>query len=123
MSPQPAAPPAEPKAEPKDDAAEQEWNELVDRATSTGHELAQEYVKDAIRLEGERAAVMAEISVTRDMLRNLDKTNKLNDDQAEFIDVWFPEKERGQNRSRDDIEATRRAKLAARRAAKNGATD
>lgn len=123
--PQPAAPPAE--APKQTDAAkeaaaqaEQDWLDLVKDATSTGHELAQEYVQDAIRLEADRAGVLAKIADVRDMLRKLDNTDKLNEAQAEFLDVFYPEKERGERRSAEDLEATRRAREAAR---KNGTAE
>jgi hypothetical protein len=71
----------------------------------------------AVRLEQERARIQEQVGANRRTLRDLDAQDALNDEQAEFLDVWYPEKERGERRAKEDIEATRKAREAAR---KNG---
>jgi len=71
----------------------------------------------AIKLEQDRARIMEQVGANRRSLRDLDAQDALDDEQAAFLDTWYPEKERGERRSKDDIEATRRAREAARKAA------
>jgi len=97
-------------------AAEQEaaWTALVDRATSGGSSAAKQITR-AISLEQERADVMKRIADNRDYLRLMDRNEELDEDQAEFLDTFYPEKERGERRSKEDIEATRKARESARK--------
>ena len=90
------------------------WTALVDRATS-GDTLAANEIRGAIQLEKRRSDLMKEIQDNRELLRLLDRRGTLDDDQAEFLDIFYPEKERGSRRQKDDIEATRKAREAARK--------
>jgi hypothetical protein len=112
--PQAAAPPkADPKA-PETDPDEIAWRELVDRATA-GDTPADRQIRRAVELEADRAKLMKRISDNREYLRLMDKNDELSEDQADFLDTFYPEKERGERRSKEDIEATRKAREAARK--------
>ena len=111
----PQAPKA-PEKTPEQIAAEEQdaaWLALVERATS-GDGSGAKQIARAVTLERERADVMKRVSDNRDYLRLMDRNDELDADQAEFIDTFYPEKERGDRRSKDDIEATRRARELAR---------
>jgi len=69
----------------------------------------------AKRLERERAEKMKQIDDVRVMLRRFDRLGGLTEEQGAWLDTFFPEKEKGQRRSADAIEATRKAREAARK--------
>lgn len=111
---------AEDKA--KREAAEKaakEWAELVERATKGDTPGARQILR-ALRLEREISELRQSVNDNRDYLRLMDRNDELSDDQAEFLDVFYPEKEKGQQRPQEEIEATRRARAFAR---KDGAGD
>lgn len=117
----PTAPKAEDTEAKAKKAAEQaalaEWQGLVARATE-GDTPGSRQVARAIRLEGEISKVREHINDNRDYLRLMDKNEELNEAQSEFLDTFYPEKEKGERRPTEEVEATRRARAAAR---KNGA--
>lgn len=127
--PQPAATQA-PDKEAQEKAAKkaeqekalQEWTELVEAATE-GDGSPQRQIKLALELERQRADLMEQISSNRQYLRFMQKGKELNEDQTEFLETFYPEKEKGNVRDKSDVEATRRARAAARRATSNGGDD
>jgi hypothetical protein len=64
-------------------------------------------------LEKERAELQGRIGKNREFLRLMDENEALNDEQAEWLDTFYPSKEKGERRSKEDILATRKAKLEA----------
>ena len=74
-------------------------------------------IQQAKSLEKRRAELQDEISANRRQLRDMDKTGDLTAEQANWLEDFYPTKERGASRSKDDITATRKAKEAARKAA------
>jgi len=117
--PQPAAaPPQDKEAEAaakkaEREQAEQEWRDLINAATgATGKfEAASDQIKRAIELELALAAARKDVNDNREYLRLMSRNKAVNEDQQEFLDVWYPSKERGDRRDREDIEATRKLKL------------
>lgn len=73
-------------------------------------------VEQAKRLEKERADLMEKIGANRNLLRQLHKVDALDAEMREFVEKFYPEKEKGSNRSKDEIEATRKLREAARKA-------
>lgn len=94
--------------------AREEWAALVKRATE-GDTSGARQVARAVALEAERAKNMKAVDSNRKYLRLMDDNGELSDDQAAFIDTFYPEKEMGEQRSQDEIDATRRAREAARK--------
>lgn len=119
MSPQPAsAPKVEESAEAKAKReADEAWTALVARATE-GDTPGARQVARAIRLEQQISKLREQVNDNRDYLRLMDRNEELSEAQAEFADTFYPEKEKGQVRPPEEVEATRRARAAAR---KNGA--
>ena len=102
MSPQPAAPPKP--------AAEQT--------------PAQRQIHRAMTLERERAELQERIGKNRDYLRLMDANEELSTTakvpgtdltESQWLAAFYPEKEKGERRSADEIEATRKVKEAARK--------
>jgi hypothetical protein len=95
----------------------QEWRDLIDEATSADGEYAPAsiQIKRAIDLEREMAEVRVRVNDNRDYLRLMKKNKAVTEAQGDFIDTWFPEKERGERRDKDEIEATRKLREVARR--------
>lgn len=104
--PQPSSPPAESSA-PKVPEFD---------ASNPAQSYAAVLITQAMALERERAGVMEKVGANRTELRLIDKQGNLSDEQGEWLDTWYPEKEKGERRSKDDIEATRKAREAARKA-------
>lgn len=94
MSPQPTSPPASAE-HPKGSPA---W-----------------LVAQAKELEHTRGVLMEKIGANRLLLRNLRKAGALTEDFERFVEDFYPEKEKGTKRSDQEIEATRRAREAARK--------
>lgn len=121
MSPQPAAAP-EAKAEPESlhkalmDRIAAKVKKATDEKRSPTEDLtsAEKQVYRAQRLEAERAEVMKRIAANREYLRLMDDNEELTDAEADWLADFYPEKEKGQQRSDDEIERTRKVKAAAR---------
>lgn len=111
MSPQPAAAPKPPEAEKVLHA------DLLKRIADTpaGERTSGEkQIHRASVLEAERAEVMKRIAANREYLRLMEENEELEDDEADWLADFYPEKEKGQQRSEDEIERTRKVKAAAR---------
>lgn len=76
---------------------------------------AERQIARAMKLEKERAELGERISANRDYLRLMDKNDELTEDQGEWLDAFYPVKEKGEQRSKEEIEATRKVKEAARK--------
>lgn len=72
-------------------------------------------IEQAQALEAERAEVMERVTANRTELRLIDKQGNLSEEQGKWLDTFYPEKEKGERRSKEDIEATRKAREAARK--------
>lgn len=109
MAPQPAAKEKEPDTATTDDAAA-EYQDLIAAATGddADHAEGTRQVKRAIQLYREMVAARTNLNGCRDLLRSLRKNEGLNQDQEEFVDVFFPDKERGTSRSQDEINASKK---------------
>lgn len=83
--------------------------------TTTPTTAAERQIARARQLERERSAVMSKISKNREYLRLMADNDELSAEQKRWLAVFYPDKERGEQRSKEQIEATRKAKEAARR--------
>jgi len=109
MSPQPNAAPQAPAADPY--AALRKSVEGVDEKDRTPAE--RQFLR-AHALEADRADVMKKIASNREYLRLMADNDELSGDIADWLEDFYPQKEKGERRSDDEIERTRRAKAAAR---------
>lgn len=75
---------------------------------------ADRQIARAKSLERERGELMDRITANRDYLRLMDKNEELTSEQGDWLDVFYPIKERGEQRSKEEVEATRKAKEEAR---------
>lgn len=73
-------------------------------------------IGQAMHLERERAKLGERITANRDFCRNLLKMDALDDDTKRFVEVFYPEKEKGSNRSEAEVEATRKLRDQVRKA-------
>lgn len=103
-------------AETPEARAEREWIALVEKATSEDS-AASRQIKRAIALERDISKLRKSVNDNRDYLRLMDRNDELNEDQSEFLDTFYPEKEKGERRSPAEVEATRKAREVARKAA------
>lgn len=94
-------------------AAEQEWLELVRRATEGDTPGARQVLR-AIELERQISELRQKVNDNRTYLRLMDRNGELTDDQGTFTDVFYAEKERGERRTEEEAAATTRARKLAR---------
>jgi hypothetical protein len=85
--------------------------------TAVPTSMAERQVERAKRLEAERFELAKHIDANRKLLRLMADSDELTDAQQDWLDDFYPLKERGEKRSKADIEATRRVKEEARKAA------
>jgi hypothetical protein len=71
-------------------------------------------VERAKQLERDRDKLMKQIAANRTYLRLMAQNDELTNDQEDWLEDFYPTKEKGEQRSAEEIEATRRAKAAAR---------
>lgn len=76
---------------------------------------AEKQIARAKRLERERAELQDKISKNREYLRLMDANDALTGEQGDWLDKFYPLKEKGERRSKEDIDATRAAKTEARK--------
>lgn len=116
MTPQgPAAPAAPANGSPAvEEVPHAALLKLIDDTPADKRTSAQKQVARARTLERERADVMKRISANREYLRLMEENEELTDDEGDWLDDFYPQKEKGQSRSDDEIERTRKAKAAAR---------
>jgi hypothetical protein len=84
-------------------------------APAAAQTSADRQIARAKSLERERAELQKRISANREYLRLMDDNEELTDDQADWLEAFYPQKEKGERRSQEDIGRTRKAKEAARR--------
>ena len=84
-------------------------------ATPTAGEqtMAERQIARAHALERQRKELQDVIAANRDLLRLMAKGGELNAAQQKWLKTFYPEKEKNQRRSEEELEATRQAKLAA----------
>lgn len=108
MSPQPAAAPTvetDPYAE---------LRKRIDAIDPDKRTSAQRQFVRANLLEQRRGDVMREIAANREYLRLMDANDELDEELGDWLEDFYPVKEKGETRSADEIERTRQAKAAAR---------
>lgn len=76
---------------------------------------AERQIARAKSLEKDRAELQKKIDANRRYLRLMEQNDELTTAQADWLDDFYPVKEKGERRSRDDIERTRKAKEDARK--------
>lgn len=75
---------------------------------------AQKQISRAKRLERERAELQKRIAANRNYLRLMAENEALTDEEMDWLEDFYPTKEKGARRSEDEIAATKAAKAAAR---------
>jgi hypothetical protein len=76
---------------------------------------AQRQIARAKTLERDRAALATKVSANRDYLRLMAANDELNAAEAKWLAAFYPEKEKGERRSAEEVEETRKVKEAARK--------
>ena len=113
------AKPAEPTPEPTTNApAEPVLHPAVKAAHDTpeaDRTSAEKQIVRAHALEGERSALQEKVAKNREYLRLMEANDELTADQIAWRKLFYPDKEKGERRSKEDIEATRQARKAARK--------
>ena len=117
MSPQPTAAPAAPAAAPVEVVPHKALMDRIAAKLEKGDALTgvEKQINRAVTLERERAGVAKKIGANREYLRLMEENEEItDDDELDWLEDFYPQKEKGQPRSEDDLERTRKAKAAAR---------
>lgn len=109
MAPQPPAAQQEQQTKAQDAAELKAANELADSHKQIGR---------AMDLEYDRAVLGEKITANRTYLRLMAENDELTEAQEDWLDDFYPQKEKGESRSDDEIDATRKAKEIARKRGK-----
>lgn len=72
-------------------------------------------IERAKQLEKERGVLQGKIAKNREYLRLMADNDELSAAEKKFVEVFYPEKEKGERRSDEEIEATKKAREAARK--------
>lgn len=75
---------------------------------------AQRQIARAADLERKRAEIMKQVEANRKYLRLMDENDELTDQESEWLEVFYPLKEKGETRSKTEVEATRKLREQAR---------
>lgn len=67
-------------------------------------------IQRAKELEAQRQELMEKITKNRDFLRLLDGNEELTPDEGAWLDTFYPLKEKGEQRTKEEVEATRKLK-------------
>jgi hypothetical protein len=113
--PQPTTPPAPTNSKPVEAPSPHAGLlATIENTDTADRSSAQKQIARALRLEQERSETMKKIAANREYLRLMEENEELEDDEADWLDDFYPQKEKGQQRSEDEIERTRKAKAVAR---------
>lgn len=85
------------------------------QAATPNTSIAERQIERAKELERRRSDLMKEVAANREFLRLLADNGELSDTQVDWVDTFYPQKEKGEQRSKDEIEATRKAREDARK--------
>lgn len=84
---------------------------------------AERQIERAKDLERQRAELGEKIAKNRDYLRLMDANEELTEEQGTWLDAFYPVKEKGERRSKEEIERTRKVKEEARKGLDASAAD
>lgn len=115
MSPQPAAPAQQTKPTPEPESATLKLLRAISAKPEDQRSTPERQILRAARLERDRSDLMERIGKNRDYLRLMADNEELSEDQQAWVNTFYPEKEKGERRSEDDITATRKAREEARK--------
>lgn len=80
--------------------------------------MVERQIRRAKELDLALSELRGEIAANREFLRLMDKTRELSDAQGSWLDSFYPQKEKNEQRSKDEIENTRKVKEQGRAEAK-----
>jgi hypothetical protein len=84
-------------------------------ATEKAETSAERQIARAKHLEKTRAEVMKHIGANREYLRLMAVNGELTEDQEDWLEAFYPSKEKGERRTAEEIERTRAIKQEARK--------
>ena len=113
--PQAATPKQDEQAKQGENGKAQDTGPLFDYDSLIDDTSAGRMIARACQLEAEIEEQRVSIGKNRDYLRLMDANDELSDEQSEWLDTFYPEKEKGARRDKDEIEATRKAREEARK--------
>ena len=89
------------------------------QATQAPQGMAERQIARAKRLEYDRSELGKLVNSNRELLRLMADSDELTEAQEDWLDRFYPQKEKGEQRSKEEIEATRKVKEEARKEGKD----
>jgi hypothetical protein len=74
-------------------------------------------IRQALRLEREKAELLAKVNANRNLLRSLNNVGALSEQERDFVETFYPIKEKGARANEDQIARTRELRARARKGA------
>jgi hypothetical protein len=96
-------------------AVDPDVQEMIDQVLSKPVTAPDRQIARAIELEIDRANIGEDITANRDYIRLMEKNDELTPVQVKWRKIFYPDKVKGKQRSDDEIEATRKLKVQARK--------
>lgn len=114
MSPQPATPAQTPPAATSEPLTlTDELIAKINKIPEDERDIPEVQFLRAVSLEQQKATIMKQITANRTFLRVMDESDALDDDLAEWLEVFYPTKEKDATRDDDQVKVTRANHLAA----------
>jgi hypothetical protein len=79
----------------------------INKMDENDREVGERQFLRAISLEGQKASIMRQINANRGLLRTLDDTDELTADLSDWLDEFYPTKEKDAKRDADEVKQTR----------------
>lgn len=106
--PQPTTPPQNaPAAADEPKTRTEQLFVQIDAMPEDDREVGERQFLRAVKLEGEKASIMRQINANRGLLRTLDETEELSDDLSDWLEDFYPTKEKDAKRDAEEVKNTR----------------
>lgn len=116
MSPQPANAPAPEAEKPEEKTITEEVFERINAIPADERDIPEVQFMRAVALEKRKSDLLKEINANREFLRIMSKSEALDVELSDWLEVFYPTKEKDSKRDRDEVTETRKNHEAAARA-------
>lgn len=106
-------PPVTPAPNAQDAASEpatltDELIESISKIPAEDRTMPEDQFLRAVELERTKAGLQKQITANRNFLRMMDVSEALSDDLSEWLEVFYPTKEKDAKRDKDEVTVTRK---------------
>lgn len=108
MSPAPNTAPATPATEPVETTLTDDLIVSITTIPEDERDIPEVQFLRAVALEQQKVAIQKQITANRAFLRLMGDTDTLSEELAEWLEVFYPTKEKDAQRSKDEVTETRK---------------